>query len=382
MLDLVKSEHLSKHLPRVAKDARDAFQILAKNPSGVMKPIDTCYGLVLKQSVRVMCTDEIADTPKLMDTYFYYTWILQHIASGHTSATPWLPSLSHMKRRWCRSGLQRLLTPLVNRRMEKGAPRVDDTLQNLIDNGDSKDFIITCLISLVFISVANAGKLLGVMLKTMAQHTDWQEKAYSEIKAVVKVHAMNKDAPLVEQLSSIPLEAWESDFPMIDRCFKEAIRLHVSFPMLRQNMSSDSIRIPGSNEVIPAGSFVGYYTSDAHQNEDLYPNPTKLDPDRWLEGSDISKKQSYSCKYFKVISFQCQATEQNKFLVKNITAIRSDGLLHVFLKLCLDERAMTDSLESSQLGQRPSPLRWAALGQTAGYHYHCPRPGNVRVALL
>ena len=292
VLDLMKSEHLEKRLPRVTRDAHIAFEAMAKNPRSITNPIDACYRLVLSQGCRIMCSDEISDTPKLLDTYLYYTSILQHISSGHTSAVPWLPSLSLLKRRYCRNRLSNFITPIVERRMEKGSPRAEDALQVFIDNGDSKDYIITFLISAMFISIANAGKLAGGMLNILAHHPEWQERIYCEIKATARAYSTNKDAPLVEQLDSISLEAWDSSFPFIDLLFKEAIRLHVIFPMIRQNVSPNPIRVPGTDEVIPPGSFVAYHTGDVHYNEKLYPNPRKLDPFRETREEF---KQSYYC---------------------------------------------------------------------------------------
>ena len=299
VLDLMKSEYLEKRLPRVTKDARIFFEAMAKNPRGFTDPMGPCYRLVLVQSCRIMCSDEISDTPKLMDTYLYYTSILQHISTGHLSAAPWLPSWQLVKRRYCRNRLNKLWTPIVEKRMEKGSPRAEDALQLFIDSGDSKDYIVTFLISALFISIANAGKLAGGMLNMLAHHPEWQEKVYDEIKAAAEAHSTKKGAPLVEQLDTISLEAWDSSFPFIDLLFKEAIRLHVSFPMIRTNFSPNPIRIPGTDEVIPPGSYVAYHTGDAHFNEELYPNSTKLNPFR--ETSE-EFKQTYGCQYPRIVS--------------------------------------------------------------------------------
>ena len=292
ILDLMKSEHLIKRLPRVTTDARAAFKALAENPSNVMDPADSCYRLVLKQACRIVCTDEISDTPELLDSYSRYAWMLMHCISGHTVTMPWLPSLSHMKRRYCSNGLINLVKPIIDKRMKKGAPRADDVLQILVDNGDSKDYIIRFFINALFIGTANAGIMAGGMLNIMAHHIDWQEKIYSEIKAAADAYSTNKDAPLIDQLDSIPLEAWESAFPTIELCFKEQMRRHVAFNMIRQNISSSSIPIPGTDEVIPAGGFVAYHTGDVHYNEKLYPKPFILDPFR---EDRVESKQSYDC---------------------------------------------------------------------------------------
>ncbi|KAF2178413.1 putative cytochrome P450 [Zopfia rhizophila CBS 207.26] len=295
LLDLQKSEQLLKRLPRVKRDARDAFEAMAKNPSGVTNPARACYRIVVTQGSRLIFTDELPDNPRLLESLLGYLPILQSTSSLHLLAFPWLSyfSIAYWKRRWGRSGLTNLVTPIVNKRMKKDAPRVDDALQVLIDNGDSKDYITNFMISMLFIVGANAGVLAGAMLNIVAHHPEWQEKIYGEIKAAAAAHSRNKDAPLVDQLDSIPLEAWELSFPSIDLCYKEAIRMWVAFPMGRFNDTPDPIAIPGSDEVIPPGSFACYNTIDVHYNEKLYPNPMKWDPERFLEGREEFKKEAY-----------------------------------------------------------------------------------------
>ena len=299
LLDLQKSDQLAKRLPHVTRDARAAFEEMAKNPSGVTNPAKACFGIVVTQGSRIVFTDEASDDPKLRKGLLSYVPILLSTSSLHLLAFPWMSyfSKAYWKRRWGRRGLTSIVTPIVNRRMAKGAPRVDDALQTLIDNGDSMDYIINFSISMLFIAGANAGALSGAMLNIVAHHPDWQEKMYREIKAAAEAHSRNKNAPLVEQLDSIPLEAWESSFPSIDLCYAEAIRMWVAFPMGRMNDTPNPIPIPGTNEVIPPGSFACYNTIDVHYNEELYPNHMKWDPERFREGRQEFKKQTYGCEY-------------------------------------------------------------------------------------
>lgn len=156
----------------MTRDARIAFEAMAKNSSGITNPIDACYRLVFKQACRIMCTDEISDNPKLLESYLHYTLILQHNNNGYTVAVPWLPSLSHMKRRYCRNRLNNIVTPIVEKRMKTSAPRTEDALQIFIDNDDNKDYITTFFINALFISVANIGKIIGDLLNIMAHHFD------------------------------------------------------------------------------------------------------------------------------------------------------------------------------------------------------------------
>lgn len=173
----------------------------------------------------------------------------------------------------------------------------------MIDNGDKKDYIVEFFINVLFIAPANSRMIAGQMMNILAIHIDWQDRIYSEVKAAAKAHSTNKDAPLVEQLASIPLEAWELLFPSIDLCLKETIRMWTSFSMIRLNTSPNPIPIPGTDEVVPGNTFVSYNSTEVHFSEELYPNPTKFDPERFLEGREEFKKQAYGCEYSRVAPF-------------------------------------------------------------------------------
>ncbi|KAF8852512.1 putative cytochrome P450 [Acephala macrosclerotiorum] len=295
LLDLQRSDLLTKRLPRVTRDARSAFEAMSTSPSGVTNPSKTCFRIVVKQGARIVGADEIADDPNLLKALLGYMPILQFTNSLHLLAFPWLSyfSFAYWKRRFGRWGLTRIVVPLVNRRMAKDAPRVDDALQTLIDSGDSKDFITNFMISMLFIAGANTGVISGSMLNIVAHHPDWQEKIYAEIKASAAAYCTDKNMPLVDQLDSLPLEAWEQMSASIDLCYTEAIRMWVAFPMGRFNDTSNPIPIPGSDEVIPPGSYACYNTIDAHYNEKLYPEPMKWDPERWREGRKEFERETY-----------------------------------------------------------------------------------------
>lgn len=295
LLDLQKTEHLSARLPGTTQDARRAFESLRKG--GLMNPATECYRIVITQASRVVFSDAVADSPKALDTLYYYLMILRSTSSLHLMAVPWMPSISYWKRKYGRYGLSSVVTPIVNERMSKGAPRGDDALQALIDMGDSKDNIIEFAISNLFIAGANAGHLTGAMLNIVAHYTEWQEKIYQEMKAVAQQYSKDKNATMLEQLDHIPLEAWETSFPSLDLCYKEAMRIWVAFPMGRFNDTPNAIPIPGTDEVIPPGSYACYNTFDCHYNPELYPNPKKYDPERFSEARMATAKQeTYGCE--------------------------------------------------------------------------------------
>ncbi|RAH41256.1 cytochrome P450 [Aspergillus brunneoviolaceus CBS 621.78] len=297
LVDLQKSEQLGKRLPGVTRDARGAFEALRHHASGVMNPTDACYHLVVQQACRVVCSDEIADDPAVLARTQSVLSLLMHTSSIHAVALPYLPSLAKLKRRWGRYSLSRIVTPIVQRRLhkKKDSPRHDDVVQYMLDRGDPPEWMVAFFISTLFIASANAGYLSGAMLNILAHHPDWQARIYREIKTVAAAHAPNnrRHAPLVDQLDAIPLDAWESFFPSIDLCFKEAIRMWVAFPMIRLNMAPHAVPIPGTAEVVPAGTFAAYNSTEVHFNPDLYPDPYRYDPERFREGREEFKREAY-----------------------------------------------------------------------------------------
>ncbi|KFY14210.1 hypothetical protein V492_02775 [Pseudogymnoascus sp. VKM F-4246] len=295
LLDLQKSEQLTKRLARVTKDCRDTFSSMSTNSFGVINPTKSCYPIVVKQYSRIVGADEISNNPKMLEKLQYYMHILQTTSSVHLLAFPWLSyfSVAYWKRRYGRWGFSNIVTPIVNKRMMKGALRVDDALQLLIDNGDSKTYIIDFLISMLFIAGANATVLTGAMLNIIAHHPDWQERIYREIKATAASHSTNKGASLVDQLDSMPLSAWESLSQSLELCFKETIRMWAVFPVSRRNITDHIINIAGTHEVIPPGGYTAYHSTDVHYNENLYPDPMRWDPERFCDGREEFKKEDY-----------------------------------------------------------------------------------------
>ena len=99
------------------------------------------------------------------------------------------------------------------------------------------------------------------------------------------------DATLIEQLSNVPVEAWESEFEVLDLCLKDSIRLQLLGTGFRRNITDKDIHI--GDEVIPPGAFVAYHLADTHQNPSIFANPDKWDPSRYLPERAEDKKVPY-----------------------------------------------------------------------------------------
>jgi sterol 14-demethylase len=309
LMDFQTTTHLSNYFPRLRNDTRQGLEaLMVDNSRAVMTP-PSIWRLIFNQNNRLLVTDQIVDDPKLKARVHAAGDTLLHTYSPFNVQLPWLPSPSWLKRRLARVALERLAAELIDKRMKPGGPRYEDALQTMIDRGDRRDWIIEYCTSIIFIASTNAGVIAGQMLNIMAIYPEWQEKILQEIKAAVAAHSKDKTAPLVDQLSYIPMEVWENGFSTLYLCLKETMRMWVSFNASRMNTSTDPILIPGSDEVIPGNTFVVYNTTQCNFNPELYPNPTKFDPERHMEGRQEYMKEPNGCKYFAESRYEARSTD-------------------------------------------------------------------------
>jgi len=298
MSELMKTDQIAAKFPNLLKEARSTLEdLLIQNPSGVTRPPEV-WKAVFRQNVRLLFSDQVVEDPKLSEIATTNVDTLLHTVSHYNVLFPWLPAPSYIKRRRARRALVNMVTDLLRQRSQPGSPRRDDPIQQLLDNGDDMANITEFFASVMFISTTNAHVIAGQMLNIMAIHPEWQDKIFAEIKAAADAHSRAKHAPLVDRLSTMPLEAWETSFPVLELCLKECIRMWTSFSVTRLNTSPNAIPIPGSNEVIPGNTFVIYNSTEVNFSEKLYPNPTKFDPERFLEGRQEYNQETYGCKQF------------------------------------------------------------------------------------
>lgn len=79
-------------------------------------------------------------------------------------------------------------------------------------------------------------------------------KAREEVTTVAQKYNPESSRSLVDQLASLPLEAWETEFPFLDCCLKDGIRLQLLGVAFRKNISDDNIHI--GSEIVPPGTFM------------------------------------------------------------------------------------------------------------------------------
>jgi cytochrome P450 len=106
----------------------------------------------------------------------------------------------------------------------------------------------------LFAGIDNSGKNTAWNLVYLAVNPQWKAKAFEEVKRAAAKYSSDKESPMVEQLSSLPLEAWETEFPFLDTVLTETIRLHLQGVQFRKNVSGKNVKV--GDEIIPTGAYV------------------------------------------------------------------------------------------------------------------------------
>lgn len=73
----------------------------------------------------------------------------------------------------------------------------------------------------------------------------------------------------------------------MERCIKECLRLYPSVPLIGRR-TSENFMTP-SGYIIPAGVELLIHIYDLHHNPDIYPDPEKFDPDRFLPENSVDR---------------------------------------------------------------------------------------------
>lgn len=297
LLDLTRGPRLERVFSDVLKDAREYFEGLATTGSVGVINAPVIWPAVLKQSSRIFLADDLAADPQLFAQAAKNLEVILHTFSPFYTFLHWIPEPSMIRRRIARYGIFRVWQKVYRDRVSGKTPKRNDAMQMMIDQGAPEANILEFCTSGTFITTANAHIIFPRLIEVMAVHQDWQEKVYQEILAAAEKYATRKDGSLLDRLATVPLHAWERAFPLLDMCMLEICRAWTSFPVARLNVSDEAIPIPNSNEVIPAGAYGVYNSSEVNFDPNLYPNPHKFDPLRFTEGRREFEKEPLGCEY-------------------------------------------------------------------------------------
>lgn len=266
--------------------------MLKNDPSGITDPFESIYRIVYLLTLDMVGADEICQDAALREQTLHLFETMEQSATATTIMFPHVPSLGLLKRTYAGGRLYMILKNIIDKRTATGEKH-DDPLQYLMDKGDSLMKIIEFILGSLFAGQLNSGINAAWVLIYLAKDPYWLGKVLEDIHSVTAKYSKNRNLPLRAQLADVPIEAWESEFPSVDICLRESIRLSLVGTAFRKNTTGKNVPILGSGEVIPPDAFVIYATSDVHLNPEYYHDPEKWDPSRYLPERAEDKKREH-----------------------------------------------------------------------------------------
>lgn len=289
---LLKGPMLKKGLPQLMLDAQASMEKLKANPTGITDPFDSIYRMVFQFTMRTVAANEIANDPVQLARCLELYEAVEGAASSWNIAYPWLPLPGKLKRSYGGAQLYIMFKKIIDERKKTGR-REDDALQFLLDQGDSLIDIMRFVIGSLFAGQLNSGINAAWILCYLANKPYWMDRVREEVRTVADKYAPEDSLSLKEKLMRIPIEAWEGEFPIIDICLKDSIRLQTLGTAFRKNVSGQDIQL-ASGEIIPNGAYATLAAGEMHLNPKIYPNPTEWDPARYLPERQEDKKEIYA----------------------------------------------------------------------------------------
>ncbi|KAJ4367917.1 hypothetical protein N0V86_009757 [Didymella sp. IMI 355093] len=286
---LLKNEQFRRKLNTLTSDVQEAIEAIKNDPSGRTNPFESIYRIVFRLTIRMVGADEIADNPEVLEQALNLFEYIEASSTATSIVFPKFPSPAVLKRTYAGARLYMMIENIVKRRAASDEKH-DDALQYMLDQGDRTHKIIEFIVGALFAGLLNSGINAAWVLCYLATSSEWLVKAREEVRSTAAKHARDPTAPLRYQLDDVPLEAWEADFPIVDLCLKDSIRLNLLGTAFRKNISGRPLPTGNGMEVIPPDAVVTYATADVHQDPSIYPNPSVWDPARYLPDRQEDKK--------------------------------------------------------------------------------------------
>ncbi|KAI1478870.1 cytochrome P450 [Daldinia eschscholtzii] len=283
-LDLLK-----KDLIRPINDGEGESEKADDKQWRVMNPFDEIYRLIYQMTIRTLAAEEVADDRALGDYTLNVFQSLEHRASIAKVFISWLPAPGHYLRIWDGYRLYRVFARVVKERAHTGTRR-EDTLQYLIDAGASIKDITGFVINALFGGQVNTGINAAWIPIFLSLSPEWKARAFAEVEGVISRNRTSPEQKPIDILDALTLDSWQNDFPVIDLCLRECIRLILLGCPKRKNTSGADIPVNDRGEVIPNGSYGVYLIDQVHFNPDIYSDPLKFDPGRFEHPRAEDKK--------------------------------------------------------------------------------------------
>jgi cytochrome P450 len=283
---LLRPDTLNRRLTTLVSDVQEALEAIKNEPTGISDPFESIYRIVYRLTIRVVGAEEIANDPEILEESLRLFEFIEHSTTAVAVMFPKLPSPAVLKRMYGGARLFMLIKKIVQKRAASDEKH-DDALQYMLDQGDDTMRIVEFIIGSLHAGILNSGINAAWVLCYLATSPEWLARVRDEVRSVAAKYAKDTSLSLRIQLDQVPREAWENEFPLIELCLRDSIRLNALGTAFRRNVSGQALPTGNGNEVIPPGAFVTYALGDVHQDPKIYPDPEAWNPGRYL--SDDTK---------------------------------------------------------------------------------------------
>lgn len=140
---------------------------------------------------------------------------------------------------------------------------------------------------------------------------NFQDRLYEEIQQTV---------PSWTQLNINSLQ----ELKYMERCIKEVLRIYPSVPYIARVLGNRMTTHSGY--LLRAGTMVQLHIYDVHHNPDIYPDPEKFDPDRFLP-ENTQNRHNFAYIPFSAGSRNCIG---QKFAILEMKTVLS-GIISEFI---------------------------------------------------
>ncbi|KAG5643635.1 hypothetical protein DXG03_000561 [Asterophora parasitica] len=309
---------LNDLIPLILEDSRRIMSTWGT--SGKFDPFENIYALLFQTTLRSLSCSEISDDPVIVDRLKTLYDTLDNGTTPATVLVPWLPTPAMIKKLWATKEIYGIVTNAIRAREESGVSH-NDTLQMLLDGGDEKLVVVGFIMGLLIAGARATGTTASWLITFLGCHQEWRAKAVAEVESLLAIHASSSDKDsLSARLSTIRLEVWESETPVLDAIIKETTRVAQPHTAMRRNLGPP-VYIDG--KIVPTGAYVVYPFSDVHMDARLYPDPWAFNPAR-----EEVKHTPFAYVGWGGGKTQCLGTRLAKVELKLIAAMFVLGFRH------------------------------------------------------